>query len=115
MAIADRGDAFGTILNQLTTALGDLQREVERLAQANVTTPEEARQLQELAESGELGSEMEQAAALVAAGTETWDGLLSGRSANSALLAPVMQANAARYGSEFSAKIAAEPAPDVVE
>lgn len=114
MAIADRGDAFGTILNQLTSALGDLQREVERLAQANVTTPED-RQLQELAESGELGPEMEQAAALVAAGTESWDALLSGRSANSGLLSAVMQTNAARYGSEFSAKIAAEPAPDVVE
>lgn len=115
MAIADRSGDFGSILSELTSALDNLKQEVGRLAQANVTTPDEARQLQEMAESGELGPEMRQAAALVAAGSETWDSLLSGHSANSALLFPVMEANASRYGAEFSAKIAAEPAPDVVE
>lgn len=115
MAIVDRGDEFGSILEELTSALSDLKQEVERLAQGNVTTAEEARQLQELAESGELGPEMEQAAGLVVSGAETWDSLFSGQSANSSLLFPVMEANAARYGADFSAKIRSEPEPDVVE
>lgn len=115
MAIANKGDQFGSILAELTTALDNLRRDAEGLAQANVTTADEARQLQELATSGELGAEMEQAARLVSGGAETWDSLLSGRSANSALLFPTMETNAARYGGELRGKITAEPAPSVVE
>ncbi|WP_040833568.1 hypothetical protein [Nocardia brevicatena] len=109
MAIADRSNDFNAVLARLTSALGELKQEVERLAQTNVTTPDEARQLQEQAESGELGPEMEQAAALVAAGSESWESLLSGRSPNSVLLFPIMEANASRYGAEFRAKIVSGP------
>lgn len=115
MAIANRSEAFGSILAELKSQLDELMQEAQRLAQANVTTAEEAQKLQELAASGELGAEFKQAADLVASGAETWDALFSGKSANSSLLIPAMTANSGKYGAELSAQIRSDPEPDMVE
>ncbi|WP_067853221.1 hypothetical protein [Nocardia shimofusensis] len=115
MAAVDRSGQYESILADLKSEIGKLREETQRVAQANVTSAEEAQQLSQLAASGELGAEMQQAASLVAGGSETWDSLFSGKTANSAFLEPIMQANMEEYGGELSAKIKADPVPGVVE
>ncbi|WP_069163723.1 hypothetical protein [Nocardia altamirensis] len=115
MAAVDKGGQYEAILANLKSELDKLRAETQRVAQENVTSAEEAQQLSQLAKSGELGAEMQQAASLVAGGSETWDSLFSGKSANSALLEPIMQANAGKYGGELSGRIKGDPVPGVVE
>ncbi|WP_210649409.1 hypothetical protein [Nocardioides sp. SYSU D00065] len=70
----------------LTTSLADLKATVDQLAARPLLTEEEKQALEEQAESGELGEDMQTLVAKIRGGEETWERVFSGESPHGTLL-----------------------------
>ena len=78
--------AISAAREDLTSSLADLQATVEELDKRPLLTDEERQALEEQAESGELGEDMQTLVEKIRGGEDTWEQVFSGQSPNGALL-----------------------------
>ncbi|WP_299931116.1 hypothetical protein [uncultured Nocardioides sp.] len=78
--------AINAAREDLTSSLADLRASVEDLEKKPLLTDEERQALEEQAESGELGEDMQTLVEKIRGGEDTWEQVFSGQSPNGALL-----------------------------
>lgn len=78
--------AIGAAREDLTSSLADLTAAVEELEKRPLLTDEEKQALEEQAESGELGEDMQALVERIRRGEDSWEQVFSGQSPNGALL-----------------------------
>jgi len=78
--------AISAAREDLTSSLADLTAAVEELEKRPLLTDEEKQALEEQAESGELGEDMQALVEKIRSGEDSWDQVFSGESPNGALL-----------------------------
>ncbi|GIM64646.1 hypothetical protein Pve01_83820 [Planomonospora venezuelensis] len=78
--------AINAAREDLTSSLADLRASVEELEKKPLLTDEEKQALEEQAESGELGEDMQTLVEKIRSGEDTWEQVFSGQSPNGALL-----------------------------
>ena len=78
--------AIGAAREDLTSSLADLTAAVEELEKRPLLTDEEKQALEEQAESGELGEDMQALLEKIRSGEDSWEQVFSGQSPNGALL-----------------------------
>jgi hypothetical protein len=78
--------AISEAREDLTASLADLQATVDQLNARPLLTDEEKQALEEQAESGELGEDMQTLGEKIRGGEDTWEQVFSGESPNAALL-----------------------------
>lgn len=83
---ADLEDQLRAATAELDQVVAQARQDLARFDRDNQPTPEDLRALQETAESGELGFDMEELARRVDEGTDSWPAIFSGESPNSVLL-----------------------------
>ena len=77
---------IGAAREELTSSLADLTAAVEELGKQPLLTDEEKQALEEQAESGELGEDMQTLVEKIRSGEDSWEQVFSGQSPNGALL-----------------------------
>ena len=78
--------AINAAREDLTSSLADLRASVEELETKPLLTDEEKQALEEQAESGELGEDMQTLVEKIRGGEDTWEQVFSGQSPHGALL-----------------------------
>ncbi|WP_416954565.1 hypothetical protein ACNKF0_20070 [Nocardioides sp. T5] len=78
--------AINAAREDLTSSLADLRASVEELEKKPLLTDEERQALEEQAESGELGEDMQALVEKIRGGEDTWEQVFSGQSPHGALL-----------------------------
>ena len=78
--------AISAAREDLTSSLADLTATVEQLGKQPLLTDEEKQALEEQAESGELGEDMQTLVEKIRSGEDSWEQVFSGQSPNGALL-----------------------------
>ena len=78
--------AINAAREDLTSSLADLRASVEDLEKKPLLTDEERQALEEQAESGELGEDMQTLVEKIRGGEDTWEQVFSGQSPHGALL-----------------------------
>ena len=78
--------AISAAREDLTSSLADLTAAVEELEKRPLLTDEEKQALEEQAESGELGEDMQALVERIRRGEDSWEQVFSGQSPNGALL-----------------------------
>lgn len=78
--------AISAAREDLTSSLADLTATVEQLGKQPLLTDEEKQALEEQAESGELGEDMQALVEKIRSGEDSWEQVFSGESPNGALL-----------------------------
>ena len=78
--------AISAAREDLTSSLADLTAAVEELGKQPLLTDEEKQALEEQAESGELGEDMQALVEKIRSGEDSWEQVFSGESPNGALL-----------------------------
>lgn len=71
---------------ELTATMADLQATIASLDAQPLMTEEEREKLEEQAESGDLGDDMQELVARIKGGEDSWERVFSGQSPNGALL-----------------------------
>lgn len=79
-------DQFREASAQFDELVAQTRQDLARFQRDNEPTPEELRDLQEAAQAGDLGFDMEELARLVSEGDDTWPAIFAGESPNAALL-----------------------------
>jgi hypothetical protein len=79
-------DEFRAATAELDSVNAQARVDLARFEQDNQPTAAELRELQEAAESGDLGFDMQELARRVDAGEDSWPAIFSGESPNSVLL-----------------------------
>ena len=78
--------AISAAREDLTSSLADLTTAVEELEKRPLLTDEEKQALEEQAESGELGEDMQTLVEKLRSGEDSWEQVFSGQSPHGALL-----------------------------
>jgi ABC-type transporter Mla subunit MlaD len=79
-------DEFRAATAELDSVIAQARVDLARFERDNQPTAAELRELQEVAESGDLGFDMQELARRVDDGTDSWPAIFSGESPNSVLL-----------------------------
>jgi predicted aminopeptidase len=94
--------AISAAREDLASSLADLRATVEELRARPLLSDEERQALEEQAESGELGEDMQTLVARIRSGEDSWEAVFSGESPHASLL----QAHLARVVDEHQDDIA---------
>ena len=94
---------------ELRATLDRARANLDRVRAVPTTTPEERRELQRVAASGELGPEMRELARHVQAGRTTWADVFEGTSPYTDLLRPHLDRMVALHGESVRRQIEADP------
>ncbi|WP_067479648.1 hypothetical protein [Nocardia amamiensis] len=116
MATSTPDSSIAAAIQRLDTAIDQAKKDLDSYKQQGQPTAEDLQELQKMAAAGELGADMQSAAALVSSGQESWLSLCSGKSSNSHLLDSHVSRMLAEHGGAITASIQGDtsfdPKPD---